>query len=266
MVNGRLAENLSRLMSELQRFCDLSGIIFQKDGDSERLGKRILLSHGTSISSFEAIAGADFELLSQAELQRRGLKKVDRVTTEVVLKTDDYIFTFASPFRYPSTSCGILISPEAELTNTSSVATPFDTGGVVGHLLPNATTEEQRDFIANRELDAPDYREYLAHIVGSLFAEPDHYLDEVGPQRDGPFPIKKSDSRSWTAEIRFQNFLLSKKHLAALFIPIALASSPRYLTIVRDLKNSGVDIEFLKAPHWTELRQRSVDYFRGTLK
>ena len=115
--------------------------------------------------------------------------------------TVDCVFTFASPFRYPETSCGFVFDLKIEQDHgADAVATPFDSGGVVKHLRPSEPLADQVDFLRKHELPVPDYRDYLEACLGVLFASPWDYVENVGPDVEGPIEIEENPRtpRSWT--------------------------------------------------------------------
>lgn len=249
-----LNANLVRLRGELLKHRDLCNACLSRHntslGQAIPLAMNLPLSLATSSDALESIWGAQ-TIKSQRDLNG-GLskKKSDgSYTDEVILHTDDDVFFFAGPFRYPVNSgpCGLIFSPEIEskLSNRK-IATPFDSGGLLNHFKPLNTSLTPIEFVRANEMPVPDYRTYLGEFIATTFHEPTDYLhDDNAPACDTPMLVKSkdpnADARQWTFEVRCQGPVPMDAPLMAIIIERALAQSGDWAEdMMMVLKSRGV--------------------------
>ncbi len=234
------------------------------------LAEEIPLSHATGQEAFLSVLehGA---LFSWPQLIKRRLARPSpgvESSVETTLGTEDSVFTYAAPFRYPETSCGLLFKTELERHRTDqSWATPFDSGATLRFLRPDDSEEEQIAFVRCHELPVPDYRQALEKLLENCFASPWDYVEGTDPLR-WPVPVNDGDWRRWTFEVRFQDQIRLTRALLAAFLPRAVASEIRVLQQIAAWRRSGIEVKLYEAPRgaeWQTLQSMSVDYLRSSL-
>lgn len=242
---------------------------------SQTLGQRIAqgvpLSHATGRATFLNILEQD-RLLSWLKLVEKGLRRAGSggvLSAEATLGTEGSVFTYAAPFRYPETSCGLLFKTQLERDRADqAVATPFDSGGTLRYLRPGDSTEEQIVFVRSHELPVPDYRLALEMILDHFFASPWDYIDGKDPAQPWPLPVEEGDWRRWTFEVRFRDEIRLTGSLLAVFLPVAVASEQRVLRQVAQWRRDGVDVKLFRTPRtddWRILQGSSVEYLKDYL-
>ncbi len=249
MAAARLHENLERLLAELQTSASgdarCQERLARPHADAARLAAHLPLSHCLSEAAFLG-AVRDGRLRSQQQLGRLG-------RTEQDLGTGNYVFTYVAPFRYPGTLAGFLFAPQLEANlHARGVATPFDSGGLLGHFARPDPTEPARDFLVRHELPLRQHRDLLERVLACSFAEPSHYVQ--GRALDGPHPAgleqrqADADARLYTFEVRFEATLPLDQPLLAVFLPVALAALGDVLRATRRWREHGVTVKRYLSP------------------
>jgi hypothetical protein len=190
-------------------------------------------------------------------------------SVESLLETEDSVFSYAAPFRYPATSCGFLFKTELEQNLAAqAVATPFDSGGTIRHLRPNDSTADQIAFVRAHELPVPEYRQLLAKLLDRFFASPWDYVAGREPQQPWPIAVEGGDWRRWTFEVRFRDEIRLSNSVLAVFLPVAVASERRVLRQIAQWRTTGVDVKLFRSPRtgdWRTLQRLSVEYLESYL-
>ncbi len=206
-------------------------------------------------------------MLSWRKQVERGLRRPEpgEPSAEAILGTEDAVFTYTAPFRYPETSCGLLFNVALERHRTAdAVATPFDSGSTLRHLRPNDSRAEQLAFVHSHELPVPDYRLALEKLLRH-FASPWDYVDGKDPLPTWPIPVEGGDWRRWTFEVRFRDMIRLRGSLLAAFLPTRVASRQRVSRRIAEWKRAGVDVELYRAPQtddWQILLRLGVEYVK----
>jgi hypothetical protein len=239
-----------------------------------RIAQQLPLSHSDSYEDFERIC-ATGQLLSTTAVAKLTGRAPDpkAPSAEYVLGTEDAVFFYVGPFRYPNTHCGILFSAQLELDNASNAtATPFDSGGLVSYY-PPPPPGTPRSFFEQHQLPATRHREYLAEVLARLFTEPAHYVRRVPPTASGPVPLASAtaDARIWTFEVRIKGAvgIRVRTHLDAVFTPTEV--EPATEEFLGWCSLQGVAIVSIEVPLGTEgagfelLRVKSEQYIERRL-
>lgn len=189
---------------------------------------------------------------------------------EALLDTAGDVFFYLAPFRYPETSCGLLFRRSLEEEHRAfGSATPFDSGGLIRHVIRLDPGEAPRDFLSRHELPIPDHRRYLKQSLGCLFAAPDHYLTGAPHPDAGPIGLTGGDERRWTHEVRIPDRVgVRTRHLQAVITIVNRSRTPSIKAFLTWCKREGVDYVPCRASHdgdWEALRQAGLDYIRGKL-
>lgn len=258
MAHNSLADNLERLQGLLGRHCDEQGACGcaarrkANGARAERAATLMPLSCSTSTVGFQSVS-RDQAIRSQHDLH--GDTPAHRPdgdqTIETALGTDNDVFTYAGPVRYPQINpIALLFEPTIERQHTGlKRATAFDSGGLQkGVFRPKTPGHERYDvvaFLRGHELAVPDYRTYLADFLASAFDDPVAYLwDSPGPLCETTLSVEpavpSSDSRRWTFEVRFEGRIDLAWNLLAVFLPRALEKEPWCFDVVLALKKRGV--------------------------
>lgn len=275
MVKERLQRNLDRLLREVASASAEESSRGDGGTSPPTLGKqiaqRVPLSHATGQATFAGILEKD-RLLSYQKLVELGLGRPDprgAQTVEATADTEDSVFTYAAPFRYPETSCGLLFRAELEQHRSDeAIATPFDSGATFFHLRPKDSTHAQIAFLRAHELPAPEYRFLLEQLLERCFASPWNYIDGVHPQHPWPIPVQGGDRRRWTFEVRFRDEIRLTGSLLAVFLPVAVASEQTVLRRIVEWRQNGVEVKVFqtsKTDDWSRLQSQSVKYLREFL-
>jgi hypothetical protein len=164
--------NLQRLLTDLLALSGHEDRCTKRLADPNSACKRyaseLPLAHVRGTKGFKNIRDADPVLRSKQELYRLGIRAMrpnDEDAVEIELSTDDDVFTHVGPFRFhhPHAACGFLFKPMVEQCPKTSnggierpIATPFDSGGLVDHLLPNVSREQRIKFLRQHELPVPE--------------------------------------------------------------------------------------------------------------
>jgi len=210
------------------------------------------LSWSTSTVVFQAVS-RDQAIRSQQDLhggtpsRRAGGGR----TIETALGTDNDVFTYAGPVRYPQINpIGLLFEATIERQHTGlKRATAFDSGGLQkGVIRPRISDTKGSDivvFLREHELPVPEYHRYLADILATAFEDPVAYLEDLpGPLCETVLSVEpadtSSDSRRWTFEVRFERRIDLAWNLSAVFLPRALEKEHWGFEFVLALKKRGV--------------------------
>ena len=214
---GRYQANFDRLCGNLTAYAAANCPPAPAAGDGQRAARAKTLSESLFLA--HSTAGAKF-----ARVCREGLKGFTG-SVEEQMGTAGHVFFYVSPFRYPSTDCGLLFSQSLETSRREDgLASPFDSGSLLRHCtLPDKTASPQ-DFLATHELPLPDHRHYLGRCMDKLFGDPADYVKGIEPLLPGPIGLTGGDHRSWTHEVRIKGQVsLQAGHLQAVFAPKAFS-------------------------------------------
>ncbi len=227
LSEARLNGNLARLLDEFDLLAGADPRLEQRRAephrDAERVARRLPLSHACSSEAFLGIARSR-GLRSQRSLRGPGVPAPVTRSVEVELDTDDHVFAFVAPFRYPDQVAGLRIAAQIE-PNVSrrSVATPFDSGGLVAHCERADPSEPVRAFLDRHELPVPDYRAYLERLLTCAFASPWRYVDGDDPDAVCPPGLTGGDARRHTFEVRVHRELTLEDGVLAVFLTAEMA-------------------------------------------
>lgn len=257
----RLVRNLRKLLDQQ----DDLGLV-EPGNISEALSQKLPLSHSTGRAAFLGIVQQD-RILSVEKLIELGMRQrpgPENPTIEMVLGTENSVFTYAAPFRYPETACGFLFGANVEHEHArEAVATPFDSGGVIHHLRPADSLDEKIRFVRDHELPVPSYRSLLALFMEGLFASPWDYVNGAEPLRRGPIPVMGGDWRRWTFEVRFENEIRLIPSLLAVILPVDVASEASIRVKIARWRQQSVDVRIFQASRsnpWQQLQRLSVEF------
>jgi hypothetical protein len=187
------------------------------------------------------------------------------------LATANSVFFYVSPFRYPNTTCGFLFAASLESHyRDEGVATPFDSGALVKHLVRPNPAEPVRDFLSRHELPSTEHRRYLGLSMSILFAKPGDYCEGTDPRWPGPIGLSGGDHRRWTHEVRTPSGVFVRNgHLQAVFATTALvAQSLSVRRLFQWCDSEGVDSIAFAAPRrnaFEALRRECLGYIRQRL-
>ncbi|MBI5369424.1 MAG: hypothetical protein HZA54_20490 [Planctomycetes bacterium] len=230
--NPALSANLRRLSQELSEFADKSPPCDSRRAANQALAgevaSKMLLCNARGNTGFRS-AITEQMILSRAEQLRRNpaLKRPsDDISDEAVLGTQDCVFLFCGPPRYANPFL-LVFKPEVEMEIRAEepVASPFDSGGLRTKMRPMDTDAQRREFLERHELPVPEYREFLASTLATLFDSPWNYLDGIPPDPLGPLDLTDGDARRWTFEVRFRTQLALDLHLSAVLVPVNFATA-----------------------------------------
>ena len=191
--------------------------------------------------------------------------------TEALMGTAGSVFFYVAPFRYPSTTCGLLFAKTLESRHSNDgVATPFDSGGVWKACTRSNTSEPLREFLSRHELPVPEHRRYLGLSMQVLFHQPEHYVDGSVPRLPGPIGLSGGDQRRWTHEVRIPDkVFLRGGHLQAVFAPrTQVAADPDIESLFEWCAVEGVDripFDARRADDFEALQRACRDYIRRKL-
>jgi hypothetical protein len=176
-----------------------------------------------------------------------------------------------SPFRYPNTTCGLLFAKSLESQHRDAgVATPFDSGGLMGIFVRPDPTEPLRDFLARHELPVPEHRRHLGLSMAVLFDKPGDYFEGADPLWPGPIGLTGGDHRRWTHEVRIPHRVFVRGgHLQAVFATTAqVADDPPVRSLFQWCEGEGVDSIAFAAPRRNDfeaLQRECLGYIRQRL-
>lgn len=264
--------NLDGLCLGLEDYARKNGIAFPNaaSGAAARLGDSLYLAHSTSSEKFSDICASGY-LASKASLAAARGESLAPACAEVVLGTAGSVFFYVSPFRYPNTTCGFLFAKSLESHRSDDgVATPFDSGGLLGWLTRPDPAELPRAFLARHELPIPEHRSYLGLSMAVLFEKPRDYFEGTDPLWPGPIGLIGGDQRRWTHEVRIPDQVFVRgSHLQAVFSPRArVAADPEVEGLFQWCAREGVDRILFDSPRENDfeaLRQECIDYIRRKL-
>lgn len=270
--------NSARLCQELREYAVAQGVSIEAgDARCRMISEGLLLSHATTVQKMNRVAQSR-ALLSQREVGRRAGTPPKAQTTEAHLGTDDDVFFFLAPFRYPNTHCGLLFRRSLEEHHTAvASATPFDSGGLYGspQQPPKCRrpdpSESVTAFFARHQLPIPEHRIYLELTLTTLFASPWDYVEGVDPRTAGPIGLAGGDARRWTHEVRIPTaVVLDRRHVQALFVSVAAVEGDREIGLLDEwCRDQSIDTVYLDTPgrgDFEALRRRSIDYLRQRLQ
>ncbi len=139
MAHNSLVDNLERLRTSLGRHCNeqgACGCAARRKANGARAARaatRMPLSCCTSTVGFQSVS-RDQAIRSQHDLHGgKSLRRPDGgQTIETALGTDNDVFTYAGPVRYPQADpIALLFEPTIERQHTGRKrATAFDSGGL----------------------------------------------------------------------------------------------------------------------------------------
>ncbi len=277
MAHNLLADNLERLRGSLRRHCDEQGACGcaarrkANGARAERAATLMPLSWSASTVVFRDVS-RDQAIRSQRDLHEGTPPRqaVGGQTVETALGTDNAVFTYAGPVRYPRIEpIALLFQPTIERQHTGlKRATAFDSGGLQeGVIRPRISDTRGSDIVAflrGHELPVPEYRRYLADILATAFEDPLAYLwDSPGPLCETTLAVEPADpscdSRRWTFEVRFEGRIDLAWNLSAVFLPRALEKEHWGFEFVLALKKRGVH----HAPYVTTDGETAWDAIRS---
>jgi len=231
-----------------------------------RLSDSLYLANSASDKNFSAICASGY--LTSAALLGKSLSPD---CPEVILETAGSVFFYVSPFRYPSTGCGLLFAHSLELHHDDDgVATPFDSGGLLKKLIRRNPAESPQEFLSRHELPIPEHRRYLRQSMDTLFHRPEDYVEGSHPRWPGPIGLDGGDQRRWTHEVRIPDrVLVRSSHLQAAFAPRArVVANPAVEGLFQWCATEGVDHISFDTPRGDDfeaLRRECLAYIRRKL-
>jgi hypothetical protein len=263
MNRHQLQTNLDGLCQNLEDYAEANGIQASKPpSPAPHLSDSLYLAHSTSDTNFS-------DICASGRLRPAISPRPD--CAEVLLGTAGSVFFFVSPFRYPSTSCGLLFAKSLESDyGRNGAASPFDSGGLLKIFTRHEPIEPPRDFLSRHELPIPGHRRYLGLSMDLLFQQPRDYVDGLEPHWPGPIGLTGGDQRRWTHEVRIPDQVFVRgSHLQAVFATRArVAADPEIEDLFQWCAIEGVDRVFLDTPAGNDfeaLRRACLDYIRGKL-
>src|ERR1035437_2408693 len=174
MIRHQWQANLYGLCRSLEDYAKKNGIgdPNPSSGAASRLSDSLFLAHSTSGEKFSDICASGY-LASAASLAAARGESLAPACGEVVLDTASSVFFYVSPFRFPQTGCGFLFANPLECHRSDDgVATPFDSGGLLGRFTRSDPAELPRAFLARHGLPIPEHRRYLGLSMAVLFDKP----------------------------------------------------------------------------------------------
>lgn len=270
LSTGRLDENLARLCGNLETDARNQGFSGAISPSAAALSEGLFLAHSTADAKFAKICESG-SLLSAARLEAIGLRPLRSDCAEVILGTQDQVFFFVAPFRYPNTGCGLLFSRTLEEeAGAKGASTPFDSGGLIGKLGRPDSSEPVLDFFRRHELPTPAHRRHLAMSMSWLFDQPHDYIEGRGPNRPHPMGLTGGNGRRWTHEVRIpQRVNIQGSHLEAVFAPAArIVQDPAIEALFDWCRREGVQRIILDTPREDDfgaLQRECLDYIRRRL-
>jgi len=268
MNRSQLLKNLDTLCGDLSDYGRNKGRHIPADAPSG-LCSRLFLSHSMADAKLPTVCGSGV-LLSASAIAANNGTSVPVGCSEAQLGTAAFVFFYVAPFRYPNTGCGFLFSAELEETHRADgVCSPFDSGGLVKHLIRRDPSEPPIAFLNRHELPVPEHRRYLDLSMQLLFASPGDYLTG-DPSLPGPIGLSGGDRRRWTHEVRIPDRVeLRGGHLEAVFARRTLVIRERS---VRELFQwcsstnvSTVPLESSRADDYNALQTACIEYIREKL-
>lgn len=273
MSRDRLERNLGLLRRRLEDYAEANKIATPHPPPNEaaRLSESLYLAHSTSSAKFSEVCHSG-RLISCAQLAAARGDALKPDSAEVLLGTADYVFFYVGPFRYPNTACGLLLCRSLEeRSRLEGVATPFDSGGLVGKYSRADPAESPQEFLARHELPVPEHREYLLLSLGVLFETPADYVEGNEPHWAGPCGLAGGDQRRWTHEVRIPDQVpIRGGHLQAVFAPTGrVAGDPKIGGFFEWCQRERVDRVTFSTPRGDDfeaLRGECIRYMRRRLQ
>src|ERR1017187_1939833 len=264
--------NLDGLCRSLEDYAKQNGIGVPNpsSGAAARLSDSLYLAHSTSGEKFSEICASGF-LDSAARLAAARGEVLAPTRDEVVLGTAGSVFFYVSPFRYPNTTCGFLFAKARESHRSDvGMATPFDSGGLLGRITRPDPAELPRAFMSRHELPIPDHHRYLGLSMAVLFDKPWDYFEGTDPLWPGPLGLTGGDHRRWTHEVRIPDRVFVRgSHLQAVFATTAqVARDLAVRSLFQWCEGEGVDSISFAAPRrnvFEALRRECLGYIRQKL-
>ncbi|MBL8217304.1 MAG: hypothetical protein JNK87_41675 [Bryobacterales bacterium] len=181
------------------------------------------------------------------------------------------MFFYVAPFRYPSTSCGLLFSRRLEAAYAEhGVATPFDSGGLVSKVQRADPDEDVCAFLARHELPVPEHRAYLRGSIQFLFGSAADYVHGRAPALAGLIGLTGTDPRCWTHDVRIPESVpvRSVPYLEAVFVPRARAVNPEIASLLEWCIREAKEVRTFDAPtgdDFRTLQQECIRYIEEKL-
>jgi hypothetical protein len=269
---SRWETNLDDLCRRLEEYGRANGLAVPDPAPdaAKRLGDSIYLAHSTADAPFAAICASGW--LASAERQAADHKRpLSPTRTEVAMGTEDSVFFYVAPFRYPNTGCGLLFAATLESAHRDDgAATPFDSGWLTKLRVRPHLAETVRGFLARHELPVPEHRRYLGMSMDILFEKPEDYVDCTEPRWPGPIGLTEGDQRRWTHEVRIPDRVFVRgSHLQAVFAPSARAAEDGPIGRLFEwcIENSvdHIDFDAPREDDFEGLRRECRAYIRRTL-
>ena len=145
---------------------------------------------------------------SVLEARQLGAQRVD-TPFETARSLDRAVYFFVGACAYPRGIVALLVSPRAA-SAAPSTFTPYDSGALKAHLLPQDSAAPWDDEAKTRHMaahlgDTADMAGFLGPYLAGHFRDPLDYVRR--PQKSAPdFPayhgLVDADRRSWTIEVR----------------------------------------------------------------
>lgn len=267
---GRLDDNLARLCDNLETDARSWGLAAAISGPAATLSEELFLAHSTADATFAKICQSG-SLRSAARLEADGLRRLRPDCAEAILGTQDAVFFFVAPFRYPSTGCGLLFSRTLEVeAGSKGASTPFDSGSLISKVQRPDPSEPVLDFFRRHELPTPAHRRHLGMSMSWLFDQPRDYVEGLEPQRPHPMGLTGGDQRRWTHEVRIPHRVgIHGSHLEAVFAPAArIGQDPAIEALFDWCMREGVQRIILDTPRENDfeaLKRECLDYIRRRL-
>jgi hypothetical protein len=224
-IHANLLTQCDRLRAHIsaQRGLGLAAPTEQAD----HLSRLLFLSHGSTPTKFASIC-REGQLMSRvAYNQKHPDQPLSLDVIDLQLGTEDSIFFYAAPFRYPKSVCGFLFAASIEDERShDGTASPFDSGGLVHKMVFPAEFASPADFLREHEFPIPGHRDYLSLSMDNLFDHPESYIEGRAPIIPGCLGLSDGDERMWTHEVRLpKRVALRGRHLRAVFAHRALPGS-----------------------------------------
>jgi hypothetical protein len=272
MGRSESTANLSHLCRALENYASADGAepVNKPCEVADRLSGALYLAHSTSDANFSDICRCG-HLSSAERLAAERSTPLKPSCAELVLGTAGCVFFYISPFRFPSTGCGLLFAKSLEARHSEhGAASPFDSGGLIRAFNRTDVAEPPRHFLSRHELPIPEHRGYLGRSMSFLFLKPEHYVEGVDPYRPGPIGLTGGDQRRWTHEVRIPGRVFVRgSDLQAVFAPRSrVAADPEIGDLFQWCMREGVDRILLDTPRrddFEALRRECVAYVRRKL-
>ncbi len=236
-----------------------------------RLSQQLFLSHGTTTKKFASTC-RDGQLFSRlAYNQKHPNQSFPLDAADVQMGTEDSIFFYAAPFRYPKSVCGFLFAATLEDERADDgTASPFDSGGLVHNIRYPPDFASPAEFLRQHEFPVPGHRGYLGLSMDNLFVQPESYIEGGAPSALGCLGLSGGDERMWTHEVRLpKRVALRGRHLQAVFAHRALpASNPHIEQLFQWCADESVDRVTFSGPDdgdFEVLKRECISYLRRKL-